>query len=57
MTAEHRLEGEEEQMSTLARRSKHSLIVIPKRIDDRAEFYPPLDYSFSDLKTIDGLID
>lgn len=54
---EHRLKGEEEQMSTLARRSKHSLIVIPKRIDDRAEFYPPLDYSFSDLKTIDGLID
>lgn len=52
----HRTAIEGEEMNDLPRRSKHSLIIVPKRIDDRTEFYPPVDYSFSELKTIDGLI-
>lgn len=35
--------------------SKHLIAIIPKRIDDRTEFYPTLDYSFHDAKKLEGV--
>ena len=41
-------------MNSLSR-LKTSLANIQKRIDDTAEFYPTLDYSFHDAETLEGL--
>ncbi|CAF3372322.1 unnamed protein product [Rotaria socialis] len=42
-------------MNSLAR-LKNSLANIQKRIDDTAEFYPTLDYSFHDAETLEAAV-
>jgi hypothetical protein len=39
---------------TLALSNKHWTALVPKRIDDRTEFYPMLDYSFHNAQTLEG---
>jgi hypothetical protein len=35
--------------------SKQSIPIVQKRIDNRAELYPLLDYSFHNAQKIEGL--
>ncbi len=39
---------------TSALNSKHSVPIVQKRIDNRAQLYPPLDYSFHNAQRIEG---
>ena len=41
-------------MISSRKKSKYSPPIVKKRIDDRTEFYPTLDYSFHNAIKIEG---
>ena len=41
---------------TSVRNNKRLLPVVEKRVDNRAELYPPLDFSFHNAQKLEGEI-